>query len=766
MPAFSLGSPLSISRDLAPCLAKTRSAEEVYECAHRAVLQICPKACLMIWLWDEPKDRAFLGYPRTCDHCGHTPRAGGSQVHVPQFMRAIQSALHGSKLNDYFPGEELCPTGTMETALAIPVDAGKLRLIFVVLLEKRRRQKMKASNSDAIQSIAHFAASTIAQIQLSAANSVLSEISTIAHGSIDQDDFLNSTVQSIQRVFRANGCSILLINPQRERLVLAATTGIVSPADNTPVKHVEYGIGEGCTGWIWKTRRTLRLINVADEAELRLVDPQGKLRMATKSAERRSNGNGLPYSFLGCPIELASPKTKERRVLGVIRVHKESRDDPFLAPDEKLLETIANLLAPAIERWRFITETNWRLRLQRGLFDIIEAMHHDDQAHLDTILDKIATAALSLFESHSVLVFVAEGETNTLVLKKAVGAKPKIQELSIPFGSGLSGVAAVEKKTLLSPDVRKDHRYIEVLSEVRSEANVPILFGKDCLGVLTIESLEPGAFRPSDVPTIETLETFAKQAAIALHRAAVLEERDIWRQHLVRTTEMLTASSVASGLAHELKNGLAIISGMADSLQRVPGIKMDKDNLDRLTQIKSESSSLFTLTKRLMELTKLGQPRLELIHLNDLVKKRIELLTELVETKDMKLVKSLDHRLDKPASGDGHPILLDPRQIEQVLTNLILNAVDASFPRQNIEVSTKLLENGWATFSVRDFGVGISTEQRRHLFEMFYTTKEHGFGVGLHVARLLVEQNHGGNIEVESKENKGTLFTVTLPEIR
>ena len=205
---------------------------------------------------------------------------------------------------------------------------------------------------------------------------------------------------------------------------------------------------------------------------------------------------------------------------------------------------------------------------------------------------------------------------------------------------------------------------------------------------------------------------------------------------------------------------------MAENLNRVPGIKMDKDNLARLARIKAESNALFSLTKRLMELSQVGEPHLELVYLNDLLRKRLELLRELVEAKRMKLVEIFDPRLDKPAAGDGITVLLDPRQIEQVLTNLVLNAVDASFPRQTIETATRLIDTCNVAFSVKDFGVGIPQDRKRHLFEMFYTTKEHGFGVGLYVARLLVEQHHGGTIDFESKEGKGTVFTVTLPTVR
>jgi signal transduction histidine kinase len=109
---------------------------------------------------------------------------------------------------------------------------------------------------------------------------------------------------------------------------------------------------------------------------------------------------------------------------------------------------------------------------------------------------------------------------------------------------------------------------------------------------------------------------------------------------------------------------------MAENLQRVPGIKMNKENLTRLAQIKQESAGLFGLAQRLMDLSKLGQPRLEFVYLNELLKKRLDLLRELVEAQHMNLIEVFSHELDRPTAGEGSPILVDPRQIEQVITNL------------------------------------------------------------------------------------------------
>jgi two-component system sporulation sensor kinase A len=93
----------------------------------------------------------------------------------------------------------------------------------------------------------------------------------------------------------------------------------------------------------------------------------------------------------------------------------------------------------------------------------------------------------------------------------------------------------------------------------------------------------------------------------------------------------------------------------------------------------------------------------------------------------------------------------------------VLNAIDASRRGQVIKVSTHNVSSKWVEFSVRDFGSGIKLEHKRRLFEMFFTTKTNGFGVGLYVARILVKQ-HKGDIDIKTKVDAGTTFTVRLPK--
>jgi two-component system NtrC family sensor kinase len=102
-------------------------------------------------------------------------------------------------------------------------------------------------------------------------------------------------------------------------------------------------------------------------------------------------------------------------------------------------------------------------------------------------------------------------------------------------------------------------------------------------------------------------------------------------------------------------------------------------------------------------------------------------------------------------------------QLKQVILNLVVNAVEAMPKGGELTIRTSLSPDGrWVSIAFCDQGRGLSQQARAHLFEPFYTTKRKGTGLGLSVSYGIIEQ-HGGSIEVESNEGKGSCFTVRLP---
>ena len=122
--------------------------------------------------------------------------------------------------------------------------------------------------------------------------------------------------------------------------------------------------------------------------------------------------------------------------------------------------------------------------------------------------------------------------------------------------------------------------------------------------------------------------------------------------------------------------------------------------------------------------------------------------------KGLQLARNLDPALPM--------ILADPGQMQQVILNLLLNAMEATPAGGTITVSTRPGRDGTVEMVVDDTGKGLSQEACTRIFDPFYTTKPKGSGLGLAITRRLVEQHHG-KIEVASVLGQGTAFTITLP---
>jgi len=143
------------------------------------------------------------------------------------------------------------------------------------------------------------------------------------------------------------------------------------------------------------------------------------------------------------------------------------------------------------------------------------------------------------------------------------------------------------------------------------------------------------------------------------------------------------------------------------------------------------------------------------VNLNDVVNRALDLAAHSAELQHIQVIKELDPSLPKR--------MADSDQLQQVCTNLIMNAVQAMPEGGGLTLRTSA-DNGQLKIEVQDTGCGISPENMPKLFTPFFTTKQEvkGVGLGLAVAYGII-QRHRGKIEVESKEGEGTTFTIYLP---
>jgi two-component system sensor kinase FixL len=234
------------------------------------------------------------------------------------------------------------------------------------------------------------------------------------------------------------------------------------------------------------------------------------------------------------------------------------------------------------------------------------------------------------------------------------------------------------------------------------------------------------------------------------------------QSELVHMSRFTALGEMASTLAHEINQPLTAIANYLKGCRRILQ-RMEGDEVPMLQNAVNEAADQALragqVIRHLREFVTRGESERHIENLPKLVEEASALALVGAKEKGVRVTFSLD--------SDASLVLADRIQVQQVLLNLIRNAIEAmqDAPQRVLVVATRLLpDDHLIEISVSDTGTGIAPEIVDQLFQPFITTKKHGMGVGLSICRTIVE-SHGGKIWVESKPNLGTSFRFTLRSI-
>lgn len=243
-----------------------------------------------------------------------------------------------------------------------------------------------------------------------------------------------------------------------------------------------------------------------------------------------------------------------------------------------------------------------------------------------------------------------------------------------------------------------------------------------------------------------------------VHRIAgvaddVTERREL-EERLRRAQQLEVVGQLAGGIAHDFNNVLTIVQANAQLVQSDPSLPSALG--EPLREIAGAAERASSLTRQLLYVSRRQPPLTKTLELNDLV-----------SSVGMMLGRVLPENVAIEIHLGARPsaIAADAGMIEQVLLNLAINARDAMPKGGRLELATSRTADA-VVLTVTDQGSGIPSEALPHIFEPFYTTKDHGKGTGLGLAsahRILLQ--HGGSIAVESEVGRGTTFRMTFPAV-
>ena len=416
------------------------------------------------------------------------------------------------------------------------------------------------------------------------------------------------------------------------------------------------------------------------------------------------------------------------------------------------------------------------LRATRAL-DLIRGMGPVlvESVSLQVLLPALLASIETLFGLEHTYILLPDAEGRSLEVVAARGAAASQVGAKIPFGIGLAGVAAANRRPVRIGNVQATRRYMAAMTSSRtggatatrievdlpglpdadSQLAVPLIAGDELTAVLVVESPLAAIFTAEDA---ETFSLLTPQIAAAVRNASITAGLE--RAKEAAEAAARSKSDFLANMSHEIRTPMNAIIGLIELALRT---ELTPRQSDYLTKSQGAAQSLLHILNDILDLSKIEAGKLELesvaFELDGLLDNLATVLSVPAEKSGLELIFVRGPEVPNRLVGD-------PLRLGQILTNLVTNAVKFS-ERGDIVVTVEVkepTESGVRLgFSVRDSGIGMTAEQIGRLFQTFAqadssTTRRYGgTGLGLAICKQLVERMQG-EIAVDSLPGVGSTF--------
>jgi signal transduction histidine kinase len=380
---------------------------------------------------------------------------------------------------------------------------------------------------------------------------------------------------------------------------------------------------------------------------------------------------------------------------------------------------------------------------------------------LGELLQIITATATELLDCEAASILLYDEKNPRLFFAAATGSDPaKLAEIPVPIGGSLAGTIFRTNHPMILNDVQQDPRHYSIVADhvkfkIKTLLGVPMPIKDRPMGVLEAVNKHDGAFTESDVLILSVI---ASHAAIAINNARLHMST---QRALARVKETNQIKSRFLALAsHELRNPLGIIIEYATFLQRGADDKLS-DHANRVINAATKTRSLLD---QMNNLTLLQSDEMEInqeqIPIQDVLNSALDEIKYFAAKRDLQLVYAFQ--------DDPIYVNLDLEKTTLAFVNLLNNAIRFSPERSEIVVGA-IKQGNQIMAWVQDNGIGIPADQLHKIFEEFYQIEPTdqprygGLGIGLTIAKGLIEAQDG-KIWAESEgEGTGSTFKVTLP---
>ena len=505
-------------------------------------------------------------------------------------------------------------------------------------------------------------------------------------------------------------------------------------------------------GRVWRTGSVFQLGDIEHDAE---ASP------GTREIARRFGHRSL----------LVVPMTRSSQIIGSIIVVRPQLGR-FTENQIELVKTFADQAVIAIENTRLLGELQARTIALTRSVDQLTALGEVSRAvsstlDLDRVLNTVVLRASQLASADGCSIFEYDEQAAGFLMRATSQVEPTDGDARrtalVPGGEGAVGRLTRTRAPVQIPDISSAEAYQSPLRDTlvaggyRALLAVPMIQEDSVVGGLVVSRKIPGEFSPE---TVELLQTFANQSALAIANARLFREIEDKSAQLEVANQH--KSEFLANMSHELRTPLNAIIGFSDVLLEGMFGEVNERQTEYLRDILSSGKHLLSLINDILDLSKIEAGRMELDLSNfdvpTVIENALTLMRERASRHEIQLTRVLD-------DGVG-AIRADERKFKQVLLNLLSNAVKFTPAGGSVAVRAGL-RNGFVEVAVADTGEGIAPEDQQAVFEEFRqvgksSKKVEGTGLGLALCRKFVEL-HGGTISLESQVGVGSTFTFTVP---